>query len=180
MKAFILLADRFEDIEMIAPLDIMRRAAIEVKMLAIGDDLSVKSAHDVVMRCDGLLKDHIGESPDVVITPGGMPGSTYLSESDLVKKLLKRQADEGRYIASICASPIALESADALQGRKFTCYPSFETQIKSGLHHNQRLVVDGKLITAMGPGVALQFGLKIVELILSASTAEQISQAMII
>ncbi len=105
MKAFILLADGFEDIEMIAPLDILRRAGVTVKMLAIGDELTVKSSHDVIMQCDGLLKDHIGEKPDVVITPGGMPGSKYLSESPLVKKILKAQADEDRYIASICASP---------------------------------------------------------------------------
>ncbi len=180
MRAFILLADGFEDIEMIAPLDILRRAGADVKTLAIGDDLTVSSSHNVKIIGDGLLKDHIGEAPDVVITPGGMPASKYLSESSLVKKLLKRQADEDRLIASICASPLALHSAGALNGRRFTCYPGVEAAINSGRHSAQKLVVDGKLITAMGPGVALQFGLKIVELTIGQTVAKQLSDAMII
>ncbi len=180
MKVFILLANGFEDIEMIAAVDILRRAGADVKLLSIDDNLVVTSAHNVKVTADGLLKDYRDHAADVVITPGGIPGATNLRDSAIVKDMLRRQADEDRYIASICASPIALESADVINNRQFTCYPSFETQISSGVHKAERLVVDGKLITAMGPGVAFEFGLKIVELTIGADVAKQLHEGMII
>ncbi len=180
MNAFILLAEGFEDIEMIVPLDILRRAGGDVKMLAVGDDLTVSSSHQVNYICDGLLKDYIDLPADVIITPGGMPGSTHLSASPLVKSVLRRQAEANRFIASICAAPLALDSAGVLGDHQYTCYPGVEAAISSGRHRHERLVVDGKLITAMGPGVALDFGLKIVELLIGSDVAAQLKSAMLI
>ncbi len=178
-KAFILLADGFEEIEALAPIDILKRAKVDVKLLAIGDSDMVTSSLGVVVKAEGLLKDHLDELPHLVLTPGGGLGSENLKKSKLVTDLLKRQNDAGKWIASICASPIALDEAGVLDGKNFTCYPGTEASINSGKHIAERIVVDGNLVTAQGPGVALDFGYKVVELLLNKAAADLLRNAML-
>ncbi len=180
MKAFVLLANGFEDIETLTPIDMLRRAGADVKLLSIYDELTVTSAHDVKITADGLLKDFKDETADLVFTPGGLPGSEFLRDSAMVRELLKRQNDAGRFIASICAAPIALDKANVLENHLFTCYPGFEGAIGSGTHQSQRVVVDGNLITGMGPGASFEFGLKIVEVTMGGSAAKQLKSDMLI
>ncbi len=180
MKAFVLLANGFEEIEAITPIDVLRRAGIEVTTLSIHDSKKLLGAHNVIIAADALLTDKIDESADIIITPGGMPGSRHLKESELVRKMLKKQYQEGRYIASICASPIALEASEVIKDTDFTCYPGFEGDIKSGNFVDERIVHDKKVITAKGPGVALEFSLKIVEILMGKQSAETLKKAMIV
>ncbi len=180
MKAFVLLANGFEEIEAITPIDVLRRAGIEVITLSIHDSKKLLGAHNVIIAADALLTDKFEESADIIITPGGMPGSKHLKESKLVKQMLKKQHEKNRYIASICASPIALESSGVIKDTNFTCYPGFENKIESGNFVSQRLVHDENIITAMGPGVALEFSLKIVEILKGKEVADNLKKAMIV
>ncbi len=180
MKAFVLLANGFEEVEAITPIDVLRRAGIEVTTLSIHESKKLLGAHNVIIAADALLADKIDESADIIITPGGMPGSKHLKESTLVQKMLKKQHEENRYIASICASPIVLESSGVIKDTNFTCYPGFESEIQSGNFVDDRIVHDKKIVTAKGPGVAMEFSLKLVEILKGKEAADNIKQAMIV
>ncbi len=180
MKAFVLLAEGFEEIEAVAPIDVLRRAGVTVLSLSISREKKVKGAQGIEIIADDILENHLNEAPDIIITPGGLPGSEHLKNSELVQMLLKRQYSENRYIASICASPIALERAGIVDGKKFTCYPGFEKQVTSGIHTGERVEVDGNIITSKGPGVALEFSLKIVEVLAGREISDQLKSGMIV
>ncbi len=180
MKAFILLANGFEEIEAITPIDVLRRAGIEVITLSIHDTKELKGAHNIIIEADALLSEHFNELPDIIITPGGMPGSSNLKENKMAIEMIKKQASEKKLIASICASPIVLEEADILKSIRYTCYPGFENEIKNGKFVDSRVVSDKNIITAKGPGVALEFALKIVEELIGENKANDLKKAMIV
>ncbi len=180
MKAFVLLAKGFEEIEAITPIDILRRAEIDVVTLSITDNKTVKGAHNVEVIADDVLKNRLDEKADIIITPGGLAGSEYLRDSVMVQNFLKKQSVEERLIASICASPIALDSACILNRTNYTCYPSIEKQIKTGNYINERVVLDNKIITAQGPGVATDFAFKIVEVLLGQEKVKSLKTEMLI
>lgn len=180
MKAYILLANGFEDIEAIVPADILKRAGIDVKLISIHDHVAVTSAHQIKLTADDLLKNNLNQLPDIIITPGGEMGAYALRDNPDVQLLLKTQHQNNRYIASICASPVALDRAGILKDKAFTCYPGFENQITSGHHQKDRIVVDDKLITAKGPGVAFDFSFKIVELTIGSAMSQQLKSEMFI
>ncbi len=180
MRAYVLLANGFEEIEAITPIDVLRRAGFDVTTLSIHDSKKITGAHNVIIAADGLLSDYLNESPDIIITPGGMPGSTNLKESNLVIEIIKKQVSENRHVASICASPIVLDEADVLNTKNYTCYPGFEKVIKSGNYSDDRVVSDNKIITAKGPGVAIEFALKIVEELLGENVSNDLKKAMIV
>ncbi len=179
MKAFVLLADGFEEIEALAPIDVLRRAGVDVLTLSINDNKNVVGTHNVSVVADDFLANHIDEKADIIITPGGLPGAFYLRDSKLVQEILKKQFDDKGLIASICASPIALDSAGVLDA-KYTCYPGVEKQIKSGNYLNERVVFDKNIITGKGPGAAIEFALKIVEVLLGKEKADSLKEEMIV
>lgn len=180
MNAVILLANGFEEIEAVAPIDILRRAGVDVQLLAIGEERIVKGAHDISIAADARLKDVLNAAVNVVITPGGMPGSDNLKNSSLVCDYINWQLEEKAIIASICASPIVLQQAGVIKGNQFTCYPGFENQIDDGDFVDQRIVIDGQLITAKGPGVSFEFALAILNKLGLNQQAADIKEAMYI
>ncbi len=180
MKAYVLLAEGFEEIEAITPIDVLRRAGIDVITLSISREKSVIGAQNIEVVADDILENHLNEVPDIIITPGGLPGSEHLKNSELVQMIIKRQHSENKYIASICASPIALERAGVIKDKTFTCYPGFETQINSGTYSGNSVEIDGNIITAKGPGVAMDFSLKIVETLIGKEISEQLRTGMIV
>ncbi len=180
MKAYVLLADGFEEIEAITPIDVLRRAGIEVKTLSITNEKAVKGAHNIEIIADDILANQIDNKADIIITPGGLPGSSNLRDNTMVQSLLKKQFAENKLIASICASPIALDSASILNDATYTCYPGFESNIKTGTYINERVVFNNNIITAQGPGVAMEFALKIVEVLLDKETADNLKKEMIV
>ncbi len=158
-RAVILLAEGFEEIEALTVVDVLRRAGIAAEMMSVSG-WTVTGSHGIQVHADTLWQEQ-GEY-DAVVLPGGLPGAENLRDDPRVLELVRRQWDSGRYVAAICAAPIALEAAGILKGRKITSYPGYEEAL-SGDYHTDPVVVDGKLITSRGPATALPFAYALVE-----------------
>ena len=158
---YVFLADGFEEIEALCPVDIMRRAGIEVRTTAIGTRREVRGAHNITVSADMLFSElHIEGTPELLMLPGGMPGATHLREHDGLCTLLKTASAAGSRLAAICAAPFILGELGLLEGREATCYPGFENDEKyHGTYTAAPLQQDGKIITANGAGNAMTFAL---------------------
>ena len=175
---YMFLANGFEEIEALCPLDLLRRAGVEVTTVGIGGDM-IRGAHGITVQADipeGLFAD---AAPEMVILPGGMPGSKNLDESRTVDTVLKVAARRGAYIAAICAAPMVLGHRGLLQGKEAICYPGFEKELTGAEISNKKVVRDGNIITAAGMGVALEFGLKLVEVLKGKQVADDLRRAVI-
>lgn len=179
----VFLAPGFEDIEAIAQVDILRRAEIPVKTVAVDDQRLVKSAHGVGIEADMLMKDLADDvAPLAVVLPGGLPGASNLYASEKLVALVKRQDSAKRCLAAICASPgVVLAQAGVLSGHKATTYPSFEKYFdKSTTHSTEGVVVDGHIITAQGPAFSISFGLAIVKALRGEQVAKEVAGGMLV
>lgn len=172
------LADGFEEVEAIAPIDMLRRAGVEVKTVGVTGDV-IDGRHGIKVIPDVDIKDIIlDDSLEAVILPGGLPGATNLEESDGVQKAIDFADEKGKYICAICAAPQILGHKGLLDGKKAIAYPSFESELKGATISEEYVVLDGNIITAKGAGVATQFGLKIVSVLKSEELAEEIGKAI--
>ena len=127
---YVFLADGFEEIEALCPVDIMRRAGIEVRTTAIGTRREVRGAHNITVSADMLFSElHIEGTPELLMLPGGMPGATHLREHGGLCTLLKTASAAGSRLAAICAAPFILGELGLLEGREATCYPGFEERL---------------------------------------------------
>ena len=175
---YMFLANGFEEIEALCPLDLLRRAGVEVTTVGIGGDM-IRGAHGITVQTDipeGLFAD---ATPEMIILPGGMPGSKNLDESRTVDTVLKVAARRGAYIAAICAAPMVLGRRGLLQGKEAICYPGFEKELTGAEISDKKVVRDGNIITAAGMGVALEFGLKLVEVLKGKQVADDLRRAVI-
>jgi len=179
-KAVILLADGFEEIEAMAPFDILKRAGIEVTLAGLSA-LEVKTAHGAKVIADSKLDD-LKADFDAVILPGGGLGAENLSKSEKVKKLLKKMHFKGKLIAAICASPAyVLAPAGILSGKKATCYPSCKEMLPGDVSFSdEAVVVDGNILTSKGPGTAIAFGTKLAEILAGKRVADSIKTKMLL
>lgn len=175
---YMFLANGFEEIEALCPLDLLRRAGIEVTTVGIGGDM-IRGAHGITVQADipeGMFAD---AAPEMVILPGGMPGSKNLDENRTVNTVLKVAAKRGAYIAAICAAPMVLGHRGLLEGKEAICYPGFEKELTGAKISDKKVVRDGNIITATGMGVALEFGLKLVEVLKGKEVADDLRRAVI-
>jgi 4-methyl-5(b-hydroxyethyl)-thiazole monophosphate biosynthesis len=168
-KVLLPLAPGFEEIEVIAVVDILRRAGIEVTIAGTSDGL-IKGKNGVKVKPDELLADVPGFSFDMIVLAGGEKGVEHLKKDSRVIDLLKEYA-EFKLIGAICASPTVLKAAGITKGRKLTCYPS-EIKEFPNEYVDKRVVVDGNLITSQGPGTAMEFAYAIVEALVDKETAQ--------
>lgn len=162
-ESYVFLAEGFEDVEALTPVDVLRRAGMPVKTVSITSSLQVKSAHGVVVTADVLYDNTMFKDPAWLILPGGMPGASNLYEFAPLQGLLKNQlaSRDGR-IAAICASPaVVLGQLGLLKGRKATCYPGFEKMLKGAEYVDRRVVWDDKFVLGNGPSSALKWALRI-------------------
>ncbi len=159
---YLLLAEGFEEIEAVAPLDILRRAEIPVKTVGVTGDV-VTGAHGIAIKADVSLNDMEIASADGVILPGGMPGTLNLQKASQVIDALNHCAKKKKLIASICAAPMVPGAMGLLEGRRAVCFPGFEDQLEGAVLQEDSVVQDENYITAKGAGVAIQFGAAIVD-----------------
>ena len=174
---YVFLADGFEEVEAITPMDFLRRADMDLITVSITADPYVTGGHGITVKADRLISDFDDNNPQALICPGGMPGAENLAASGALVKLLRRANEDQTWICAICAAPsvvLGKEGADILGTRCFTCYPGSETRAGSGTHSPERVVQDGKLITAIGAGAAAEFSLAIIEALKDRSTAKEI------
>ncbi|MEE1116533.1 MAG: DJ-1 family glyoxalase III [Clostridia bacterium] len=182
---YMFLADGFEEVEAICPLDCLRRAKIEVTTVKVGakgadDMLSVCSSHSLSVNADMPDIMFSDSHPDMIILPGGMPGAKNLDESRIVDTAIKVATKNGAYIAAICAAPMILGKRGLLQEKRAVCYPGFEKFLEGAeVSDTERVVRDGKIITAAGMGVALDFGLCLVSCLKGQDVADEIRKAII-
>ena len=172
------LADGFEEVEAIAPVDMLRRAGVEVKTVGVTGEI-ISSSHNIKVVPDIALSEVIlDEKLEAVILPGGLPGATNLEESAEVQKAIDFANVNDKYICAICAAPQILGHKGILKGKEAIAYPGFETELVGAKISDEYVVLDGNIITAKGAGVATEFGLKIVSALVGEDTAEKIGKAI--
>lgn len=172
-----LLANGFEEIEALTPVDVLRRAGLDVKTCSIGER-EVMGAHGIRVLAD-LTEDELDISKvNMLILPGGMPGATNLDASPLTDTLINEVTSKGGRLAAICAAPLVLGRRGLLKGKRATCYPGFEDELLGATATGEGVVTDGNITTAKGMGVALEFAHELVRLTLSEEKAAEISASI--
>jgi len=181
--AMLLLVEGAEEMEAVITIDVLRRAGVAVTVAGVDGDATVKCSRGVFIKPDLSLKDALKSAPyDAVIMPGGLGGAENLAKSEQVGAVLKEQAAGGRLVAAICAAPIALAAHGIYTGRAATSYPNDDIKAKlSGYSYREdRVVVDGPLVTSRGPGTAFEFGLALVRELLGPEAAQKTGDPLLL
>ncbi len=174
------LADGFEEIEAITIVDVLRRAKIDAKTVSIENGKSVRGAHDIIVQADFLFKEVNYENCEMIVLPGGMPGTSNLGKHQGLATQLKGFAKEGKWLAAICAAPSILGNLGLLKGVHATSFPGYKEQMPGADYTEERVVIDGNIITSRGPGTAIEFSLTLVELLKDSQTSEALRKSMIL
>lgn len=174
---YILLATGFEETEMIAPLDMLRRAEIPVQTVGISGKVVV-GAHNIPVTADILPEDVDASQMDGVILPGGMPGTTNLQDSEFVLTLVKTCFAKRKLVAAICAAPMILGTLGLLDGKEATCFPGFEGYLKGATVVDAPAVVFDNVITGRGAGAALDFGAALVDFLTEPGKGTELLKTM--
>ncbi len=175
---YVFLANGFEETEAIAPIDILRRSELKVVTVGIGEEVIV-SSHGIAVIPDITEVDFAPtEDIDMIVLPGGMPGTLNLEKSRTVQDAIDYCMMNDKYIAAICAAPSILGKKGLLKGKKATCFPGFEQFLADAEYTGEGVVRDGKIITAKGAGVAIDFGLKLSEVLTGETNAKKIKASL--
>lgn len=178
-KVCVFLADGFEEIEGLTVVDLLRRADQDVIMTAVGDKLEVCGSHNIEVKADACISDLDFNDVDLLVLPGGMPGTVHLGECRQLNLLLKEFASKGKRIAAICAAPSVLGGLGLLQGKRSVCYPGYEEELKGAIVTEKRVEVDGTITTSRGVGTAISFGLELISQLTDRATADRIKSSII-
>jgi 4-methyl-5(b-hydroxyethyl)-thiazole monophosphate biosynthesis len=179
-KVLVPIADGTEEIEAVCIIDVLRRAGAEVVVASVGEK-EVTCSRGVRLVADKLLGECKTEVFDMIVLPGGVPGAQNLRDSADLTELLKKQAGSGGFFGAICASPaVVLQAHGLLANRQATSHPAFSDQLEPNESIESRVVVDGNCATSRGPGTALEFALKLVELLYGKKTAQAVADPMVL
>ena len=179
-KVLVPVADGSEEIETACIVDVLRRAEADVTVASV-NSLQITASRGMKLVADQLISECVQNTYDLIVLPGGMPGAEHLRDSKELVEMLKRQQNDGRLYAAICASPaVVLHHHGLLAQRKATAYPGFAEQFENTEAIDSRVVVDGNCITSRSPGTAMEFALKLVELLYGEQKAREIAQSMLV
>ncbi|MBQ9216166.1 MAG: DJ-1/PfpI family protein [Prevotella sp.] len=178
-KVYVFLADGFEDVEALIPIDVLRRGGVEVVTISTTVFPLVESAHGVNIEAD-LQFDQVDYSDaDLLMLPGGMPGASNLFAHEGVREVLLNQYKAGKKIAAICASPaVVLTPLGILDGKRATCYPGFEKALENATYTGDLVTVDGNVTTAEGPAAAFPYAYELLTQLVDKQTSDQIAEGM--
>jgi 4-methyl-5(b-hydroxyethyl)-thiazole monophosphate biosynthesis len=183
-KALVPIADGSEEIEAVCIIDTLRRAGIDVTVASVMGRREIKAARGTRIVADATIEACLAETYDLIALPGGMPGAEHLRETPPLIELLKVQREAGRLYGAICATPaVALLPHGLLAGRRATCFPDMMPELEKASDVEaveERVVVDRNLVTSRGPGTAIEFALKLIELLTDAETARTIGDRMLV
>ena len=181
-KVALFIENGSEELELIAPLDVMRRANLEVDVISANNEDFITSAHNVKIIADKKIEEinNILDY-DAIVIPGGMPGSTLLRDNKKIIEFYQTMYNSGKLVAAICAAPIVLSAAGITDDKEVTSYPGFDKEINyKNYNSDKAVVIDKNVITAQGPAVAILFGYEIVNYLLQDNTAEDVKKAMLV
>lgn len=178
-KVVVFLADGFEEIEGLTVVDMLRRADITVVTASIQSTKEVKGAHNITVLADELVEDVDYKQVDMVVLPGGMPGTLHLGGCKKVTDTVLEFFKEGKEVAAICAAPSVLGDLGILQGKEATCYPGFEERLTGAKTVKDPVVSDGNVTTSRGMGTAILFGAKLIEKLSGKKKAQEILDSII-
>ena len=178
-KVYVHLAEGFEEIEAMAVIDILLRGEVDVETVSVTGDRIVKSVRGVGVQCDRLFEEVDYGEGRMMVLPGGQPGVNNLSAHEGLIRQLKEYRDQEKWIAAICAAPIALHRGGLLEGKTVTCYPGCGDDFSEASVVDEKVVQDGTLITSQGPGTAIEFGLKLLEVLQGKETAEEVRKKLL-
>lgn len=171
---YIFLADGFEEMEAVTPLDLLRRVGIDAKFVSIGSSLQVTGAHQITYTADLMFEEASAVPADGIILPGGMPGTTNLLAHSGLCRLIRDYDKAQKMICAICAAPLILGELDLLIGKTATIYPGMENKLFGAIPSINPVCVDGNIVTSRGPGTAIPFALKLAEIFACKETAEKL------
>ena len=171
------LAPGFEEIETITAVDILRRAGAKV-FIAGTVDGAIEGSRGVWILPDGTLESFSSKEWDMVILPGGQPGTDNLKKDSRVIDLIKNMHAENKLIAAICAAPLVLQTAGVLENKIITSHPSVEENLQTENYSDDRVVVDGNIITSRSPGTAMEFAMKLVELLFGEDRLQVVNKGV--
>ena len=177
-KVYVFLADGFETVEALAPVDVMRRAGLQVTTVSIMGRSNVVSAQNVTVVADVLFEDVVFDDASALVLPGGGVGTDNLSAHEPLRALLVDACSRGMLVAAICAAPMVFGRIGILKGKRATCYPGCEGDLFDAEYTAKAVEQDGNIITACGPGASFDFGFAIVERFCGAGVVETLRSQM--
>ena len=177
-KVYVFMADGTEEVEALTVIDLLRRAKVEVVTVSIMESKKIISSHKIGIEADERYGESDYMDGDMLVLPGGMPGTTHLKNHEELRKVLFSYRDAGKYLAAICAAPSVYGWNGMLEGKKAICYPGFEEELKGAIVTDENVVTDGQFITSKGLGTAIDFSLELITLLVNAETAENIAKSV--
>lgn len=179
-RVLVPLANGFEEIEAMTIIDLLRRGDVEVITAGLTNE-PVHAAHGVTVMADTTIDEAMNVDFDAVVLPGGMPGASNLNEDERVHEMLRKMADSGKFTGAICAAPIVLAKAGMLDGKKATSYPGFldKMDVPKMTYTGAPVEQDGKIVTSRGPGTAMDFGLKMIEVLQGKEKRDAVEKALV-
>ncbi len=178
-KVYVFLANGFEDIEALIPVDVLRRGGVEVVTVSVVEGSQVvETAHRVRIEADKMFAECDFADADVLMLPGGMPGASNLNNHEGVRQALLKQNAAGKCVAAICAAPLVLGGLGLLRGKKATCYPGFEQTLEGATYTGDLCTVDGNVTTGEGPAAAFPFAYSLLSQLKGQQTADQVAVGM--
>lgn len=180
---YVFLAEGFEEIEALTPVDLLRRAGVECITVSISDNRTVVGARGISVNVDKTLGEIDAREAELLVLPGGMPGTTNLAACDKLMAVVDefaKSGDNSKRVAAICAAPARIFGARGLvEGKKAICYPGMEEELKGAIVTVESVVTDGNITTSRGMGTAAEFALELVKLICGEEKSEQIRKSVV-
>jgi len=180
MKIYLHLADGFEEIEAVTVVDVLRRANLNIETVSITGKKEVIGKHNITIIADRLFEETDYNLGTMIVLPGGMPGTEHLEEHAGLLEQIKIYEQKDKWIAAICAAPKILGNLGMLNNRTATCYPDYEDELTGANFSSEPVVQSGRIITSRGPGTALLFALKIVEILVCIGKANRVREDMLV
>ncbi|MBQ7758257.1 DJ-1 family glyoxalase III [Anaerotignum sp.] len=176
-KVYVFLAEGFEEMEAVTPVDLLRRVGVDAKLVSVTGDKAVTGAHGITYQAD-LLFEEI-EDADMLVLPGGMPGTLNLQAHQGLSELLVKQHEAHKWVCAICAAPMVLGSLGILMGRHATIYPGMEAHLIGAEPVADEVCIDGNVVTSRAPGTAIPFALTLAELLTDEKTAANLTKDIV-
>lgn len=176
---YLFFATGTEEVEALGTADIIRRAGLDLQIVSITGERTVTGAHGIRVETDALIEDVEFFDAELLVLPGGMPGATNLASHPILIERLRDHVNAGRPVAAICAAPLVLGRLGMLEGKRATCYPGFEGELRGATCTGALVEQDGLFITGKGPAAVFEFGYAIVERMKDKATADALRQGML-